>query len=110
MTVGKTEDSMDNEATSTGPDIVELTTDVIAAYVTKNSISASDLPSLISSVHAAITGLTAPAAGPEAEKPVPAVPIKKPVTRDYLISLEDGRRYKSLKRHLTGRGLTPAEY
>jgi len=101
---------MDNELAATSPDVVELTAEVIAAYVTKNSISVSDLPSLISSVHAAITGLTAPAAAPEAEKPVPAVPIKKSVTPDYLLSLEDGRRYKSLKRHLTGRGLTPAEY
>jgi predicted transcriptional regulator len=101
---------MDNETGSTGPDLVELTTDVIAAYVSKNSISQSDLPGLIASVHAAITGLTAPAAGPEAEKPVPAVPIKKSVTPDYIISLEDGRQYKSLKRHLGGRGLTPAEY
>jgi predicted transcriptional regulator len=101
---------MDNETGSTGPDLVELTTDVIAAYVSKNSISQSDLPGLIASVHAAITGLTAPAAAPEAEKPVPPVSIKKSVTPDYIISLEDGRRYKSLKRHLGGRGLTPAEY
>jgi predicted transcriptional regulator len=51
-----------------------------------------------------------PAPAPEAEKPVPAVAIKKSVTPDYIISLEDGRQYKSLKRHLSGRGLTPAEY
>ena len=101
---------MDNQAANTGPDIVELTTDVIAAYVSKNSISASDLPGLIASVHTAITGLTAPAPAPEAEKPVPAVPIKKSVTPDYIISLEDGKQYRSLKRHLSGRGLTPAEY
>jgi predicted transcriptional regulator len=101
---------MENEAASTGPDIVELTADVIAAYVSKNAISASDLPGLIASVHTAMTGLSAPAPAPEAEKPVPAVPIKKSVTPDYIISLEDGRQYKSLKRHLTGRGLTPADY
>jgi predicted transcriptional regulator len=57
-----------------------------------------------------LTALSAPAPAPEAAKPVPAVPIKKSVTPDYLISLEDGRRYKSLKRHLSGHGLTPAEY
>jgi predicted transcriptional regulator len=101
---------MDNELATTGPDVVELTAEVIAAYVSKNSISSSELPGLIASVHAAIAGLTAPAPVPEAEKPLPAVPIKKSVTPDYIISLEDGRRYKSLKRHLTGRGLTPAEY
>jgi len=101
---------MDNELAATGSDVVELTAEVIAAYVSKNSISSADLPSLIASVHAAITGLSAPAPAPEAEKPVPAVPINKSVTPDHIISLEDGRRYKSLKRHLTGRGLTPAEY
>jgi MucR family transcriptional regulator, transcriptional regulator of exopolysaccharide biosynthesis len=90
--------------------IVELTTDVVSAYVAKNSVSASSLPEIISSVHAAFTALSAPVPPPEAEKPVPAVPIKKSVTPDYLISLEDGRRYKSLKRHLSGKGLTPAEY
>ena len=99
---------MDKEQTNPGPDVVELAADVIAAYVSKNSISSSDLPSLIASVHAALTGLSAPA--PEPEKPVPAVPIKKSVTPDYLISLEDGKRYKSLKRHLAGRSLTPTEY
>jgi predicted transcriptional regulator len=101
---------MDNEKTNSSPDVVELAADVIAAYVSKNSISSSDLPGLIASVHAALTGLSAPAPVPEAEKPVPAVPIKKSVTPDYLVSLEDGKRYKSLKRHLAGRNLTPAEY
>jgi predicted transcriptional regulator len=89
---------------------VELTTDVVSAYVAKNSVSASSLPEIISSVHAAFTALSAPVPPPEAEKPVPAVPIRKSVTPDYLISLEDGRRDKSLKRHLSGKGLTPAEY
>jgi predicted transcriptional regulator len=89
---------------------VDLTADVVAAFVSNNSVSATDLPGLIASIHTAIVGLSAPAPAPEAEKPVPAVPIKKSVTPDYIISLEDGRQYKSLKRHLTGRGLTPADY
>jgi predicted transcriptional regulator len=101
---------MDNEMTAPDQNAVGLTADVVAAFVSNNSISATDLPGLIASVHAAITGLSAPAPAPEAEKPVPAVPVKKSVTPDYLISLEDGKRYKSLKRHLGGRGLTPAEY
>ena len=62
------------------------------------------------SVHASIAGLSTPAAAQEPEKPVPPVSIKKSITPDYLISLEDGKRYKSLKRHLSGRGLTPDEY
>jgi predicted transcriptional regulator len=101
---------MDNEMTATDQNAVGLTADVVAAFVSNNSISATDLPALIASVHAAVAALSAPAPAPEAEKPVPAVPIKKSVTSDYIISLEDGRRYKSLKRHLGGRGLTPAEY
>jgi predicted transcriptional regulator len=101
---------MENEPNCAGSDVVDLTADVVAAYISKNSISATDLPGLIASVHAAIAALSAPAPAPEAEKPVPAVAIKKSVTPDYIISLEDGKRYKSLKRHLGGRGLTPAEY
>lgn len=99
-----------NENNSNNQEIVELTADLVAAYVSNNSIGPSDLPGFISSIYASIMGLSAPAPQPEAEKPVPAVPIKKSVTPDYIISLEDGRQYKSLKRHLTGRGLTPAEY
>src|SRR3954447_12210392 len=91
-------------------DAAQTTADLVAAYVSRNPLAASDLPNLISSVYAAISGLSAPAPEPEAEKPVPPVPIKKSVTSDYIISLEDGRRYKSLKRHLKGRGLTPDEY
>jgi predicted transcriptional regulator len=104
------EDSMDNEMTAADQNAVDLTADVVAAFVSNNSVSATDLPGLIASIHTAIVGLSAPAPAPEAEKPVPAVPIKKSVTPDYIISLEDGRQYKSLKRHLTGRGLTPADY
>jgi predicted transcriptional regulator len=90
-------------------ELVAYAVDVVTAYVSNNTVSASELPQLISSVHGALTATFAPAPV-AAEKPVPAVPVKKSITPDYLISLEDGRRYKSLKRHLGGRGLTPAEY
>ena len=69
----------------------------------------SELPGLTSSVLATLNDLRQPKPA-EPEKLTPPVPIKKSVTPDYLISLEDGRRYKSLKRHLAGKGLTPAEY
>jgi predicted transcriptional regulator len=91
-------------------DAIQVTADLIAAYVSANPVGASDLPGLISSVYAAISGLSAPAAEPEESKPVPPVPIKKSVTSEYIVSLEDGRGYKSLKRHLKVRGLTPDEY
>jgi predicted transcriptional regulator len=89
--------------------VVELTASVVSAYVSNNSISSFDLPGLIASVHASIKSLSTPAVA-QAPELVPPVSIKKSVTPDYLISLEDGKRYKSLKRHLSGRGLTPDEY
>ena len=91
------------------PGLAERTADVVSAYVANNALHISQLPELIVSVHAALKRLSAP--GPiEADRPEPPVPIKKSVTPDFLISLEDGRQYKSLKRHLTGRGLTPDQY
>ena len=91
--------------------LIEITTEVVAAYVTKNHVRASELPGLISTVHASLAGMgSAPLAEPEPTKLVPPVSIKKSVTDDYLISLEDGQRYKSLKRHLSKHGLTPADY
>jgi len=86
-----------------------LTADVVAAYVANNSVAAGDLPQLIASVHQTFSALLSPPP-PEAEKPIPAVPIRKSITPDYLISLEDGKSYKSMKRHLGRLGLTPAEY
>ena len=82
---------------------IALTTEVVAAYVANNSVAARDLPQLISSVHQTFGALLYPPP-PEAEKPIPPVPIKKSITPDHLISLEDGKPYKSLKRDLTGRG------
>ena len=90
-------------------DFIGLAADIVGAYVTKNNVPASELPGLIAATHAALAKLIAPPA-PEVEKPAPPVPIRKTVTPDHIISLEDGRPYKSLKRHLSGRGLTPAEY
>ena len=92
-----------------GSDYTTLSADIVSAYVTKNSVRPSDLPDLIASVHSALQSLSAPRqAAPE--KLEPPVSIKKSITPDYLISLEDGKGYKSLKRHLTGRGLTPEQY
>ncbi len=91
---------------------IELTTEIVSAFVARNSVAANDLPALISSVHATLSGLgsqTAPAIAAESLKP--AISIKKSITPDYLISLEDGRPYKSLKRHLsTKHDLTPQAY
>jgi predicted transcriptional regulator len=92
-----------------GPDYTTHTADVISAYVSHNSVRAADLPDLIASVHRALQGLSAPPQA-EPEKRQPPVSIRKSITPDFLISLEDGKRYKSLRRHLTSRGLTPQTY
>lgn len=90
-------------------DLIALTAEVVSAYVANNALQPSDLPGLIASVHEALRAAAEPPA-PAAELLVPIVPIKKTVTPDAIISLEDGKPYKSLKRHLTSRGLTPDEY
>lgn len=101
---------MDSTGSGQKADYIALTADVVAAYVGHNSVQQKDLPELIVAVHSSLAGLGAPAGPAEPERPQPAVPIKRSITPDYLISLEDGRRYKSLKRHLAGRGLTPQQY
>jgi predicted transcriptional regulator len=91
--------------------LIELTTEIVGAYVLANSIAASDLPGLIHGVHQALTGAGQPAAAPE-ESDVKATPaqIRKSISPDTLISFEDGKPYKSLKRHLSTRGMTPDDY
>jgi predicted transcriptional regulator len=89
--------------------LAEMTTEMVSAYVANNSVSPSDLPALIHSVYASLLGLRAPINRP-IEKPVPAVPIRKSITPDYIVSLEDGRQFKSMKRYLGTLGMTPAEY
>jgi predicted transcriptional regulator len=90
-------------------DLPSLTAETVASYVANNTVHVGDLPNVISSVHAALTNLGQPVQ-PEPEKLTPPVSIKRSVGDDFLISMEDGRRYKSLKRHLSGRGLTPQQY
>nr|WP_308220164.1 MucR family transcriptional regulator [Methylobacterium crusticola] len=89
--------------------VIAHVADIVSAYVSNNVIRSADLPELIASIHASLTTLGQPAV-PEPEKLTPPVPIRKTVTPDAIISLEDGKPYKSLKRHLSGRGLTPDTY
>ena len=90
-------------------DFASLTADIVSSYVANNSVHRGDLPTVIASVHAALLGLTTPKQE-ESEKPQPAVSIRKSITPDFLISLEDGKKYKTLKRHLGKLGLTAEEY
>lgn len=92
-------------------EIAAMTADIIGAYVSNNSVAPNDLPGLIQSIASALRGVTTGAAQAEPVELKPAVPVKKSVTPDYLICLEDGRRFKSLKRHLrTKYNMSPEEY
>ena len=95
--------------------LVELTADIVAAYVSNHVVPVAELSTLIADVHSALNNTSQPVAVAEApvqaEKPKPPVPIRKSVQSDYIICLEDGQKFKSLKRHLmTHYGMTPEEY
>ncbi|MEQ1956490.1 MucR family transcriptional regulator [Mesorhizobium yinganensis] len=91
-------------------ELIQLTADIVSAYVGNNPVPIGDLPGVIERVHSSILGL-GKASEPEPAQLVPAVSIKKSITPDFIISLEDGRKFKSLKRHLaTSYNLTPDQY
>lgn len=91
-------------------DLVELSADIVSAYVSNNPVSPDGVTALLASVHGALLQLGSAAPIPAPEPPKPPVSIKKSITPDHLVSLEDGKPYKSLKRHLSVRGLTPDQY
>ncbi|MCI5073539.1 MucR family transcriptional regulator [Oricola sp.] len=91
--------------------LAELTADVVSAYVSNNPVQAADLPGLISEIHVALGKTLGGVVEEVQEKPRPAVNPKRSVTDDYIICLEDGQKFKSLKRHLMSHyGMTPEEY
>ncbi len=93
------------------PELLEMTADIVSAYVGNNTVAAETLPSLIANIHAALSQVSGGAVEPEPEPKEPAVPVRKSITADYLICLEDGRKFKSLKRHLrTKYNMSPEEY
>jgi len=99
------------EPKSSSSELVELTVDIVSAYVSKNAVVSADLPDLIDQTFSALREAAARRSQPLKEKLEPAVSIKKSVTPDYIICLEDGKQFKSLKRHLrTSYNLTPDEY
>ncbi len=101
----KTED-MDDKA-----DVIEMTAEIVAAYVENNTISTTDLPGLIQSVHRALSGIATGAETVEVAPKEPAVPVRRSITPDHLVCLEDGRKFKSLKRHLrTKYNMSPEDY
>jgi len=92
-------------------EIIEMTADIVSAYVGNNSVSAADLPSLIQSVHHALSGVNGAPEPVQVAPKEPAVPVKRSIQQDFLVCLEDGRKFKSLKRHLrTKYNLSPEDY
>jgi len=98
-----------SEATRT--DYIDLTADIVSAYVSNNPVPSAELPGLISEIHGALVNIAEKPEEAPVEPQKPAVPIKRSVTPDYIICLEDGKKFKSLKRHLrTQYDMTPEEY
>lgn len=90
--------------------LLTLTADIVAAHVSNNSVAVNDLPTLIQNVHQALSGISGRAAAPE-EKPQPKVSVRSSIKPDYIVCLEDGKKFKSLKRHLrTQYNMTPEQY
>ena len=90
---------------------IELTAEIVSAYVSNNTVSAGDIPSLINQVHAALARVSGKSGDVPAEPLKPAVSVKKSITPEYVVCLEDGKKFKSLKRHLrTQYNMTPEQY
>jgi predicted transcriptional regulator len=96
---------------SSGGEFIELAADIVSAYVSNNTVSAAELPGLINDVYGALVRVSQGTVEPVAEPLKPAVNPKKSVTPEFIICLEDGKKFKSLKRHLrTQYNMSPEEY
>ena len=90
---------------------IELTAGIVSAFVSNNSVSAGEIPGLINQVHSALLRVSSGGKDPTAEPLKPAVSVKRSITPDYIVCLEDGKKFKSLKRHLrTQYNVTPEQY
>ncbi len=93
------------------PDLIELVSEIVSAYVAHNTVPVAELPKLIEKVHGVLSELGGNGAVPEKQELKPAVAIRKSVTDDHIVCLEDGKQFKSLKRHLRTRyNMSPEEY
>ncbi len=96
---------------STGKGYIDLTANIVSAYLSNNPTPATEIPNLISQVHSALMRVSSGRSEAPTEPAKPAVSLKKSINPDYLICLEDGKRFKSLKRHLrTQYSMTPEQY
>ena len=90
---------------------IQLTANIVSAYVSNNTVPSAEIPNLIGQIHSALLRVSGGQAPAPAEPLKPAVPLKRSITSDYLVCLEDGKKFKSLKRHLrTQYGMTPEQY
>ncbi len=90
---------------------IELTAEIVSAYVSNNTVSAADIPALIGQVHAALARVSGKSGDGASEPLRPAIAVKKSITPEYIVCLEDGKKFKSLKRHLrTQYNMTPEQY
>ena len=99
-----------SDSTTSG-NFIELTAEIVSAYVSNNSVAASDIAGLINQVHAALSRVSGAPGDAPAEPLKPAVSVKKSITPEHIVCLEDGKKFKSLKRHLrTQYNMTPEQY
>ena len=99
------------EQTPQTSEMIELASDIVSAYVSNNTVPTSDLAALIGDVHQALLKVATGAMEPVKEELKPAVPVRRSVTPDYIVCLEDGKKFKSLKRHLRAHyDLSPEDY
>jgi predicted transcriptional regulator len=97
--------------TSSGSTFIELTAEIVSAYVSNNSVQAGDLSALINQVHSALTRVSSGQVDAPSEPLKPAVSVKRSITPEHIVCLEDGKKFKSLKRHLrTQYNMTPEQY
>ena len=90
---------------------IQLTANIVSAYVSNNTVPSAEIPNLIGQIYSALLRVSGGQAPTPAEPLKPAVPLKRSITSDYLVCLEDGKKFKSLKRHLrTQYGMTPEQY
>ncbi|MCC0054684.1 MAG: MucR family transcriptional regulator [Rhodobiaceae bacterium] len=91
--------------------LIELTADIVAAYISNNTVNSADLPKLIFDIHSSLKGLSGGEVAEPVEELKPAVNPRRSVTPDYIVCLEDGKKFKSLKRHLSAHyDMTPEQY
>jgi predicted transcriptional regulator len=99
------------DAGERGAAFIELTANIVSAYVSNNTVPAGELSALISQVHSALAQVSTGNAESKGELAKPAIPVKKSITSDYIICLEDGKKFKSLKRHLRSQyKMSPEQY